>query len=149
MKKATQIMYKLAKIFSTIFIVCMAICIFSGIFMISSGVAAIADPSLLNGQTYNNFGETVALTGEVLVAMGIVFIIFSLIYIAAGLVLRIFAGKAYKAFSAGTCSKKLHIINIVLGALTSTVFPVLGGIFGLIYQSRNRNAEVNDNAQAE
>ncbi len=115
MKKASQVMYIIGRIFNLVEIISFVIMIVSGVILLV-GSASITDEA----------GQAAAIaTGSSLVAVGVIFFIIALV---VGIILF----KAYKAVSNETHEKKPHIVMIVLGAISENVFLVLGGIFGLI-----------------
>lgn len=114
MKRASQIMYLIARIFNIIEVVAFLAMVIVGIVL------------LANSGTAPEEAKAAAIaSGATLLAVGAIFLIIAVIVL-------ILLYKAYNAVTGDTHEKKPHIIMIVLGAFSENVFLLLGGIFGLI-----------------
>ena len=114
MKKATEIMYLLGKIFNFI-------ALGLGVLFVILGILSIVG----SNQLATEEAQLAALaSGITLLAMGIYFVIIEIVVL-------ILVSKAIKNIKSGSKAKAPHIVMIVLGALGDTFF-LLGGIFGLI-----------------
>ena len=120
MKEASRLMYKIGRIFNFVLFGLYGLWFVLGLVDIIVGAAN---------------------DDAVRVGNGISGIIFSTIYIAATLVALILAKKAMDALSDDKQNKKEHITMIVVGAISNDIFYLLGGIFGLVAESQDANAE--------
>ena len=123
MKNASNIMYKIGKIFNIVLIVLYAVLIFVGLILAIVGAAGVATET-------EGAAETVG--------SGISMIVWDTFYLAASIVCLILTKKAMAALNDNSSSIKPHIIMIVAGAICNNVFLVLGGIFGIIAEKQTK-----------
>lgn len=120
MKKASKTMYLIGRIFNVIEIVLCVIFIIVG--------------ALLAAKVFPTESEEEAVA---LMASGITLIVFFAIILILSVVVLIMLNKAYKGLD--TVEKKPHIVMIVLGAISTNAFLILGGIFALVASSQANN----------
>ena len=119
MGKASKIMYTIGRIFNIVGIVISAIVLLLGmIFTIIGGVENAADDNT-----------------AALLASGLSMLVSGIICLAIEIVVFVLASKASKALENNTTENKPHIIMIVVGAVGSDIFYLLGGIFGLVAEN--------------
>jgi len=116
MKHASRIMYIIARIFNILEIVLFAVLlVVLGIVPLVAGLGAA-------GGDADAQAAAIAAGVTMIVTFGILLII--------AIVVGILLMKAYKSLD--TAEKGKHILMIVLGVLSSNIFLLLGGIFGVI-----------------
>ena len=149
MKKATQIVLLVAGIIA----IALAVLYFVlGILYIAAGVfVALLDAGTVNwsdlpqwaidliekisaGHTY----ETLAAASAALIAGGVILVIMAIVCIPAAIL-------SFKARTAD--SKGLYIACIVLGVLSGTGIPTIGGILGLIHLAVDKPKEEQQQAE--
>ena len=120
MGKTSKIMYTIGRIFNIVELVCTALMIVAGIILTALHGNLVSD----------EMPEEAALgTGLGILIAGIVaFIIVLVVYLLAT--------KAQKSIGNGTTERAPHIMMIVVGAIGGDIFYLLGGIFGLVAESK-------------
>ena len=138
MKKASQIMYTIGKVFNIIGIVLSAIYVLIGIFYLAAGglvegVFAIADVEP---------GGAEEIAPMMIAFVGLFFIFFGLVMLGLNIAAIVVVNKAHASIEDGSMETKPHVLTIVFGALTNT-FYLLAGIFGLV--ARNKELKEQEN----
>lgn len=124
MKDASRILYKIGNIINIIGIVAgaiLAIIFFVGFGAIDANTAAELGKTLKEAQTlYLTWG----------IAMTVCVVIW--------IVVLCLARKAIKALNDNSNSITSHVIMIVVGVIGSSIFYLLGGIFGVIAENQQK-----------
>ena len=128
MKHASELMYKIGRIFNFILFGIYGIWAIFAIVAIATGAAAQSPEA---------------------VAAGVYSLVWAILFLAATLVALILAKKALNALEDGRNNKKEHIIMIVVGAISNDIFYLLGGIFGLIAEGQKANQQPAEEPKEE
>ena len=120
MKHASELMYKIGRIFNFVLFGIYGIWAIFAIVAIATGAAAQSSEA---------------------VAAGVYSLIWAILFLAFTLVALILSKKALNALEDGRNNKKEHIIMIVVGAISNDIFYLLGGIFGLIAEGQQANQQ--------
>lgn len=113
MKNASKTMYRIGRLFNFIFLGLGALLFVLGLIIIIA-----ADDA--EGKA----------TGTSCLSIGV-------FYLVTAIIALILSGKALRAIGDGKENRKPHIIMIVIGAISSDIFYLLGGIFGIIAESQD------------
>ena len=122
MGKTSKIMYTIGRIFNIVAMVCCALLVIIGIiFTAGSG----------------SFSGDIGMETSELLIMGAAILGSGIGSFIVELVVYLLATKAHKTIGNGTTEKGPHIMMIVIGAIGGDIFYLLGGIFGLVAESRD------------
>lgn len=124
MKEASRLLYKVGNVINVIGIVLaiiLAICCFIGY----NGI---------DQSTANEMGKTLSEAQALCMGSGIFLVICVIVWI----VIYVIAKKAIKALNDDSTSITPHVLMIVIGVLGQSIFYLLGGIFGVIAENKNR-----------
>lgn len=124
MKEASRLLYKVGNIINVIFIIfalILAICCFVGYSGIDETSAA-------------EIGKTLAEAQALCMGFGILLVICVIVW----LVVYIVAKKAIKALNDDSRSITPHVLMIIIGVIGSSIFYLLGGIFGVIAENSEK-----------
>ena len=137
MKKASQIMYTIGKVFNIIGIVLSSIFVLIGIIITASGelVGGVLDLAEVEGVAEEAIPMMV-------VIVGVFYLIFGLIMLGLNIAAIVVTGKARASIEGGSMDTKPHVLTIVFGALTNT-FYLLAGIFGLVARNKELKEQGN------
>lgn len=136
MNDTSKTFYKVGNVFNIIKIVLSII--MSGLLFLAR---AHTDADLaynFNKEQYGNDYEDWLSVSEVkslFLTFAILFIILAVILV----VIHVFAKKAKKDLDSTNPNKNLHIVVIVLGIFTNSLFYILGAIFGIVFSVRHNN----------
>lgn len=125
MRNATNVMYKIGKVFNIIGVVLSAILIIAGIVVIA-GVDIVVSESASEQDA------------ALLVAAGAIYLVIGIIELVVQIISLVLVGKAKAELDGGNGSKKMQIVMIVFGAI-GCIFYLLGGIFGIVTISSEYN----------
>ena len=112
MRNASQVMYKIGRIFSFVLLA-----LFAVLFVVYSILLVV-----------HNIQDA----GAAVIGSDIGTMIWALIWTGLVIVLIILATRAIKTMQEDSKANAPHIVMIVFGAITGDIFYLLGGIFGLI-----------------
>ena len=121
MAKTSKIMYTIGRIFNIVSMVCCALLVIVGIILTAGAGSFAGDLDMEKGE--------LLIMGAALLGSGIASFIIEL-------VVYLLASKAQKTIGNGTTEKGPHIMMIIIGAIGGDIFYLLGGIFGLVAESR-------------
>ena len=112
MRNASQVMYKIGRIFSFVLLA-----LFAVLFVVYSILLVV---------------HIIQDAGAAVIGSDIGTMIWALIWTGLVIVLIILATRAIKTMQEDSKANAPHIVMIVFGAITGDIFYLLGGIFGLI-----------------
>lgn len=122
MKNASKTMFNIGNIFTILYICLGALFFVIGLISVIVGSAQGGDQ-----------GPVIVASGSSLIGAGIYFLVTSILCL-------IFVGKAKKELADESSRRPTpFIITIVFGAISSNVFYVLAGIFGLVAEGQQGN----------
>ncbi len=124
MKEASSILYKVGNIINLIAII-LGVILAILCFVCYGGI---------DNQTAIEMGKTLTEAQTTFMAAGIAFVIFIIIWI----VVYVLAKRAIKALNDSSNSIAPHVLMIIIGVLGSSIFYLLGGIFGVIAENSNK-----------
>lgn len=128
MKNASKTMFNVGHIVTIIYLILGALLAVAGIITLIVGIATLG---LAGGDAEAEAAAAAAMgAGGTLIAWGLYFVITSIVCL-------VLVGKAKRELADESKSnKKPFIVTIVVGAIASNPFYVLGGIFGLIAEGQ-------------
>lgn len=136
MNDTSKTFYKVGNVFNIIKIVLSII--MSGLFFLARAHTD-ADVALdFNKEMYDTDYEewlSVSQLKSLFLVFAILFIILAVLLV----VIHVFAKKAKKDLDSTNPKNNLHIVVIVLGLFTNSLFYILGAIFGIVFSSRHNN----------
>ena len=136
MNDTSKTFYKVGNVFNIIKIVLSII--FSGLFFLARAHTDADVTYDFNKDMYDNDFEdwlSVSELKSLLLTLAIFFIIFAVLLV----VIHVFAKKAKKDLDSTNPKNNLHIVVIVLGIFTNSLFYILGAIFGIVFSVRHNN----------
>ncbi len=149
MKKASDIMYKIGKVFNIVELALMGVGIILGIILavVARPVADLIRNDSVLTENLIRFGRPFIGAGQAanaalrffVVVLGINLILTCCFSLAVKIVALVVVGKAHAKVMDGSMEVAPHVWTIVLGAFT-TIFYVLCGIFGLVARGQDKKA---------
>ncbi len=122
MKDASKILYKIGNIFNIIGIV----------FAVLAAIIFFAGYGIVDAKMAQEMGKTIKEAQAIYLTLGIVMIICVVVWC----IVYFFAKKAIKALNDNSNSTSPHVIMIVIGIIGSSIFYLLGGVFGVIAETQ-------------
>ena len=122
MGKTSKIMYTIGRIFNIVAMVCCALLVIVGVIFTAGA---------------GSFSGDIGMDKSELLIMGAAILGSGIGSFIVELVVSLLATKAQKTIGNGTTEKSPHIMMIVIGAIGGDIFYLLGGIFGLVAESRD------------
>ena len=134
MATASKVMYIIGIVFNVLAIIGMILLALFGLFINTNAEELVAQV----GEFIEEFPlpEDIELTTELVSLIGMGLIIGSAVAFVLSIAVFCLALWACKSISNGKRERAPHIVMIVVGVLSTYIFYLLGGIFGLISESK-------------
>ncbi len=141
MKDTSQTLYKVGNVFNIIKIVLAVICAI--LMFVARANIGYDEAVSFNKELFDDPYDwlTVSQVKAVFMAFGIFFIIITILLIVE----NVFAHKAKNDLSFDNLKAANHIVALVLGVFTESLFYVIAAIFGLVYYSKKSKQNTNNN----
>ena len=158
MKKTSETMFKIGKIFNIIALPLLVILMIGGTFLLAFGglslLATGFENSSATASSSISFGDKLdEETATAFLLYGIYMLVFGLFALVFEIVTLVVCSKKHNLIKAGSTEPSPRVFLIVFGALSENIFYILAGIFSLIanaQETKNNNVvENNTEATAE